>query len=280
MMDKLMKMGEATKLTENALKNAHLKVECSREQLRSSEQGLEIALRKTRETQRAKLDIEHKLEEYNLQTTELPQVLKMITQGLQAMAELKQEWSKMLEFFTRISNIIETATGPAMKSFEEWTQKTGENRVNRGNEFRPSAMVKQQIWEITKEAGKTAFVVNRIAGCYSLISRQHLMPLVAQLNSMIAMDKEKDSSEIEEKRRALHTASVSAREMIEEMTLQNITRARLALQGRMRELDNLVETCIPALPELERLSIQEEAKKITKGEVATDPEIPLDLDDF
>ena len=280
MMDKLMKMGEATKLTENALKNAHLKVECSREQLRSSEQGLEIALRKTRETQRAKLDIEHKLEEYNLQTTELPQVLKMITQGLQAMAELKQEWSKMLEFFTRISNIIETATGPAMKSFEEWTQKTGENRVNQGNEFRPSAMVKQQIWEITKEAGKTAFVVNRIAGCYSLISRQHLMPLVAQLNSMIAMDKEKDSSEIEEKRRALHTASVSAREMIEEMTLQNITRARLALQGRMRELDNLVETCIPALPELERLSIQEEAKKITKGEVATDPEIPLDLDDF
>ena len=152
--------------------------------------------------------------------------------------------------------------------------------MNQGNEFRPSAMVKQQIWEITKEAGKTAFVVNRIAGCYSLISRQHLMPLVAQLNSMIAMDKEKDSSEIEEKRRALHTASVSAREMIEEMTLQNITRARLALQGRMRELDNLVETCIPALPELERLSIQEEAKKITKGEVATDPEIPLDLDDF
>merc|ERR1719323_1437891 len=81
MMDKLMKMGEATKLTENALKNAHLKVECSREQIRSSEERLENALKKVRETQKAKRETERKMEEYNLQTTELPQMLKMIGEG-------------------------------------------------------------------------------------------------------------------------------------------------------------------------------------------------------
>ena len=278
MRDKLMGMCEETKLTENSLKNAHLKVECSREQLRSSEERLENALKKFRETQKAKLDTERKMEEYNLQTTELPQVLKMITEGLQKMGELKQEWSKLLEFFTRISNTIETATGPAMKSFEDWTRKTGENRLKRGDNFKPSDMVKQQIWEITKEAGKTAFVVNRIAGCYSTISRKHLMPLVARLNSMIAMDRDKDAAKIEEEKRALQAASVSARQIIDEITMENISRARSTLQGRMKELDNLVETCIPALPEPDRVSIQQEAKQITMGEVAT--ELEIDLDDF
>jgi len=213
-----------------------------------------------------------------LQTTELPQVLKMIGEGLKAMGELKQEWSKMLEFFTGISNTIETATGPAMKSFEDWTRKTSENRLKKGNDFMPSDMVKQQIWEITKEAGKTAFVVNRIAGCYSTISKDHLMPLVARLNSMIAMDRDIDATKIGEERLALHAASVSARATIDQITFENITRARSALQGRMRELDNLVETCIPALPEPDRVTIQQEAKQITMGQVATDPEI--DLDDF
>merc|ERR1719323_2264442 len=78
MVDKLVKMGEGSKLTENALKNAHLKVECSREQLRASQGRLEDALKKINETQKAKLEVDRELEKYNFQTNELPQVLKTI----------------------------------------------------------------------------------------------------------------------------------------------------------------------------------------------------------
>ena len=132
----------------------------------------------------------------------------------------------------------------------------------------------------TKEAGKTAFVVNRIAGCYSHISSQHLMPLVARLNSMIVMDKEKDAYKIEQTKFELQKASRQAQEKIHEITMENITRARVALKGRIQELDSLVETCIPALPEPDRVKVQQEAKQITMGEVAEDPDVPNDLDDF
>ena len=47
-------------------------------------------------------------------------------------------------------DIIENATGPAMKSFEDYSRKTGENRIKRGDEFEPSDMIKQQIYEIAK----------------------------------------------------------------------------------------------------------------------------------
>ena len=62
--------------------------------------------------------------------------------------------------------------------------------------------------------------------------------------------------------------------------MENITRARVALKGRIQELDSLVETCIPALPEPDRVKVQQEAKQITMGEVAEDPDVPNDLDDF
>eukprot|EP00092_Neocalanus_flemingeri_P022121 GFUD01023997.1.p1 GENE.GFUD01023997.1~~GFUD01023997.1.p1 ORF type:complete len:725 (+),score=235.41 GFUD01023997.1:49-2223(+) len=278
MMDKLMKMGEGTNLTENVLNNAHLKVECSREQLKSCEERLEKALHKSRESQVAKMKIEKSLEEYDLQTKELPQLLKVIEEGLVAMGEMKQEWSKLLRFFTSIATIIDAATGPAIKSFEDYVSKTGEKRLKRGDEFEPSDMIRQQIYGITKEAGKQAFVVNRIAGCYSTISRQHLMPLVAKLNSMIVLDKERDGTKINEHKMALREASAKARYAIDEITQENIYRARQMLQDRMTELDTLVDTCIPALPTNKMLAVQQEAKQITGGDVAPDPEI--DLDDY
>ena len=275
MLAKLTEMGQGVELTQSALKNAHLKVECARAQQKSSEERLEKAQEKAMASQRAKMEIEKKLSQYNLQTTELPELLKVIGDGLRAMGELKQEWSKLLQFFTAIANIIATAMGPAMKSFEDYARQTGDNRLKRGDAFQPSDLIKQQIYEITKEAGKRAFVVHRISGCYSAISKQHMMPLVAKLNSMIALDKATDGHKIEQCRRELEGASKSARYAINVITQENISRARLALQSRMMELNAMVDNCIPALPTEERLAIRLEAEQMTRGEVAEDPDIDL-----
>ena len=278
MMNKLMEMGNGVNLTENALKNAHLKVQCAREQQKSAEERLEKALIKSRESQRLKIDIENKLYKFDLQSKELPQLLNAIGEGLKVMGELKQEWSNLLRFFTSIANIIETAMGPPMRSFVDFSERTSMNRVQQGSTFTPSDMIKQQIYEIAKEAGKRAFVVNRISGCYSSISKDHLMPLVAQLGSMIALDKETDRGKIEKYRMKLEGESRKARDAIEALTNENISRARVALQERMTELDTLQATCLPALPVQEKLAIENEAKQITQGKAISDPEI--ELDDF
>ena len=278
MMNKLMEMGKGVNLTENALKNAHLKVQCAREQQKSAEERLEKALIKSRESQRSKIDIENKLYKIDLQSKELPQLLNAIGEGLKVMGELKQEWSNLLRFFTSIANIIETAMGPPMRSFVDFSERTSMNRVQPGSHFTPSDMIKQQIYEIAKEAGKRAFVVNRISGCYSSISKKHLMPLVSQLGSMIALDKETDGRKITQFKQKLEAESRNARSAVEALTNENINRARKALQERMNELDTLQATCLTVLPVQEKLAIQNEAKQITQGMVISDPDI--DLKDF
>ena len=258
---------KAQTLTENALKTAHLKVECSKEQLRSSEKRLDEIRAKAQENRKKKMEIENQLAEYNLQTESLPELLNMIQDGLKAMGELKEEWSKMLRFFTHISTFIGTALGPPMKQFVQYSETARGDRIQ-DQDFTMSEVIQQQIFDFAKEAGKQAFVVNRISLCYTDISKKHLMPLVARLNTMLAMDKVADKNKIAQEKGKLQKASKDAREAIEELTANNIKKAQHALNNRVEELDTLQKTLLPPLSPQKMVETREEAQQMTSGKVA------------
>ena len=266
MLEKLLQEKQAQTLTEGALKTAHLKVECSKEQLRSSEKRLDEIRAKAQENRKKKIEIERRLAEYNLQAESLPELLNMIQDGLKAMGELKEEWNKMLRFFRHISTIIGTALGPPMRQFVEYSETAGKDRLQ-DQDFTMSDYVQQQLFDFAKEAGKRAFVVNRISLCYTEISRDHLMPLVARLNTMLAMT---DKNQIAKEKRVLENASRDARVAIDELTTNNIKRAKEALNNRVEELDTLQRTLLPPLSPEKMLESREEAKHITSGKVAVD----------
>ena len=151
-----------------------------------------------------------------------------------------------------------------LEQFVKYSKAASTDRIE---DFTISDVIQQQLFDFAREAGKRAFVVNRISLCYTDISRDHLMPLVARLNTMLAMT---DKSEIKNEKRALEKASRDARESIENVTSNNIKRAQEALNNRVEELDTLQQTLLPPLPPQKMLENRKEAKQITSGKVAID----------
>jgi hypothetical protein len=119
-------------LSESYAKEMQLKLELTKEQLRSTEKRAdelkERQLKNTRELHQTLSDLARFRETKATQD----QVLMQIGKGLVAFGQLKKQWTDLLQFFDGMATLVNTTLGPRLQQFVD-VAEAAEKRRQKGN---------------------------------------------------------------------------------------------------------------------------------------------------
>ena len=106
------------------------------------------------------------LKNFQIQGRSLKEILDLIKKAIPLLSRLKENWGRMLDFFSTISNFIKTNMAGSMKRFTD--DGYGALKDTTGNG--PSWIIRKEIWGLNYEATKHAYVVHALAETYHQIS--------------------------------------------------------------------------------------------------------------
>ncbi|KAJ7387075.1 hypothetical protein OS493_004039 [Desmophyllum pertusum] len=172
------------------------------------------------------------------------QIRDTLMRGIKALASLREQWQKLVEFFQFITNIIKVCQKESLSSFVEYA-KVGEKRVM-ANGYADTDFMRDLIYEQVSQANTTSYVVWSISNTYVEISRNHLMGRLASLGHLIALDPEKERHTIEAKRRELMEDSEEAQQAIRKSVLDAKDHFHEKVEKRIKQIETELLKVLPA----------------------------------
>ena len=112
-------LGDKKSLVDSHLQTAHVKLEVTKEQLRSVEEQSEKAMERQLDINRRLTENMMKLAKFQAEGATQAQILDVLSEGLKAFGQLKEQWMKLLSFFQAMTNLINTSLGPPLTAFSE-----------------------------------------------------------------------------------------------------------------------------------------------------------------
>lgn len=172
------------------------------------------------------------------------QIRKTLIQGIKALASVREQWQKLVEFFQFITNIIKVCQKESLASFVQYAT-VGQERVL-GNGYAGTDFMRDLIYEQVSQANTTSYVVWFISNTYVEISRNHLMSRLASLGHLIALDPEKERQTIEAKRNELMEGSQEAQEAIRKYVSEAKDHFHEKVTKRIKQIETELLKALPA----------------------------------
>ena len=175
------------------------------------------------------------------------QIRNTLMQGIKALASVRKQWQKLVEFFQYVTNIIKVCQNESLSSFVEYA-KVGQKRALE-NGYAGVDFMRDLIYEQVSQANTTSYVVWSISDTYVEISRNHLMSRLASLGELIALDPQKERHTIELKKRELMESSQEAQEAIEAKVWEAKNHFHEKVTKRIKQIETeLLKVLPPADP--------------------------------
>lgn len=201
------------------------------------------------------------------------QIRDTLIQGMKALASVREQWQRLVEFFQFITNIIKVCQKESLSSFVEYA-KVGQKRVL-ANGYASTDFMRDLIYEQVSQANTTSYVVWSISNTYVEISRDHLMSRIASLGHLIALDPEKDRAAIQAKRNELMEGSQEAQEAIRKHVSEAKDHFHVKVEKRIKQIETEL---LKALPSEDPAKIKEINDSVKNAIKEADEE--LDADKF
>ncbi|GCC18134.1 hypothetical protein chiPu_0022061 [Chiloscyllium punctatum] len=175
--------------------------------------------------------------------------LKMLTQGLDALGRVREQWTKMIRFFEMVSNLIHICLTKSLRKFV-----TDSEEIQAIKGYSQHQHVRDLIYVQAFQATNISHLVNMIARTYVEISSKYLMDRVTSLGRLITLDPE--DAEFQSERQLLQRGCAEARQMIMERVLSNKEQFEVQIQQRIEAIDSGLKAVLPPPSELELQAIE------------------------
>lgn len=243
-----------TKLAKETLKDAKLRQEKSSDELRKSNEKLTQVLIDMR-----KLDIEK---------VDFDSIRETLVKGINALAELREQWGKLVRFFQMVSNIIKVCLNTSLKEFVD-QGKIG-RELKMGDYSAPlSNIFRDVIFEQASKSSQISFVVCTIADAYVQISNKHVMDQITALGRLIALDCTKDKQKIVLERNKLFSGCLQAQNSIRDIVMRKKDEFAANVDARIAKISE-IEAKLPAIAPKKEQEIQDSVSKGFTGENVDD----------
>ena len=250
--------GTATSLTESRLKMAHTKLEMMREQAKQTQQQADVARERQLESNRKMKETMEKLQKFKAEENTQKAVLEILVEGIKQFAQLKTQWTKLLLFFTEMSNLVKVTMGSPLNNFVAHSKAIQDDMLG-GHGV--SRQARDQIYTPSYEAVKIAYLVNNLATAYMEISTEHMMPQVAKLSELLALSSSSDKKDIEAKKLEVNKEAQVMQEKIETVLSQRTNKFKRDVEARMIEIETTFNSIIPAISTEEKKAVVDKVQK-------------------
>jgi len=186
------------------------------------------------------------------------QIRNTLRDGIKALASVREQWQKLVEFFQYVTNIIKVCQNESLSSFVEYA-KVGQKRALE-NGYASVDFMRDLIYEQVSQANTTSYVVWSISDTYVEISRNHLMSRLASLGQLIALDPEKDGRTIKLKKRELMEGSQDAQRAIEAKVFEAKNHFHEKVTKRIKQIETELLKVLPPADPVRIKEIEENVK--------------------
>ena len=228
-----------------AREEARFKVDLAKETLKDARNRQDKAYEEMKVSNERLTKVLKELEMLDYQKIDFDTIRATLVKGIQALAEVRAEWGKMIRFFQMLSNLVKCCLNASLVDFVD-SSKVGHSLTLGGTPL--SDAFKDVIFEQATQANKVAFVVHTIAKTYTQVSEKYLMDRVNSLDKLIALDPQKDGHKIRKERMALHNGCRQAQEAIKVMVMEEKENFHSRIDARIARIEREVGSLIPALP--------------------------------
>ncbi|XP_046651606.1 uncharacterized protein LOC124342610 isoform X2 [Daphnia pulicaria] len=244
----------------NALITARFKVAQAIEVLRQARESAESTRAQMIQVNNEYIQYMEKAQRLQIEKVSYDEIIKMLSEGLQLLSELKQHWAKLNEFFLIINNLVKVTMNSELNSFVKQLKKNSDVKILTDDVS--LQFTANLIFETIMKANQASFFVYSMASLYIKVSNNHIMDSLASLDTMINMDPRKsdiktarnnllakcnkDSDEIiklvsEEKQKLIESIDTREREIEESYAfLKDITLPKTATEFD-KEMDSAFE---------------------------------------
>ncbi len=141
----------------------YFKVEQSRQLYQRAQERYDEANKQLGESEKVLSKTLAELAELNLEKISTEEIREILREGIIALADVKKQWSKLVELFSMISNVIKVTIHSNITTFKE-TVEDSKTLMLGGVSM--SDLQKDLIFAQAMEANKFAYVVHVISSSY------------------------------------------------------------------------------------------------------------------
>merc|ERR1712066_675009 len=185
--------------------------------------------------------------------------------GIQSVALLEKEWSKLVEYFTDFATRVDVLLGTPLNDFVKKANAQYDNELHKDLDAQFS---KKLLFDLAYTTSVDAFKINKEAGAYHELSQEHFMPAVAILSELLSLDPENDENKIRQKHQEITQKQDAMERAIETGLRKKAEDFRTKIKARKTELKNLfnkeVYSRLPEELKEESKKLEEEAKEDIK----------------
>lgn len=191
----------------------------------------------------------------DLQKIDFNQIRDTLVRGIKALAEVREQWGKLVRFFQMLSNLIKCCLHTSLPDFVD-EAKAGREIQMKDYKTPLSNIFRDVIFEQASKASQIAYVVRTISGTYVQVSNEHLMDKITSLGRLIALDPKKDEHEIRRRRAELHNGCAAAQRSIQSIVLKKKAEFNQNIDERMRKISE-IEAKLPPIDKKREEEIKE-----------------------
>lgn len=157
-----------------ATENARFKTALAKETLRDAKRRQEKSEDELKESGEKLTEVLSEMAKLDLQKIDFNQIRDTLIKGIKALAEVREQWGKLVDFFQMLSNLIKCCLHTSLQDFVD-EAKSGREIQMDDYKIPLSNIFRDIIFEQASKANQIAYVVRTISGTYVQISNKHLM---------------------------------------------------------------------------------------------------------
>ncbi|KAL2102978.1 hypothetical protein ACEWY4_002146 [Coilia grayii] len=261
----LVKAGQGKKrASEHAVENARIQIAEARKALDTARDMYSKTLDRLEKNKQEMTDILTILASSDVQQIDFKTTLEFLGLGLKALASVKEQWEKMVQFFQVVTNIIKVAMNSATNTFVKRVEEAAKYHQKEKKSYSSVKFVKDGVYSQAFQVSNLASLINMMSTTYVSVSDQHIMGRISSLGRLMNLDV--SSPEFAQERKKLQDGCKAAQLAIEQLVKKNKLDFQLQTEERLKGLTELAGLLPPAS--------QEEEKKIQ--EIVNAPSEELD----
>lgn len=228
--DQICSQGSDNGMVHQADEKVLTKIEMRKQNLEFMRRKQEFLKEKAQEIYHKQSQLLENLSKTNLQTIDFENIIETLSEGMDVLGKLDEQWHMVVEYFGYITNRVEICISEKTEHFKNVLHGTGYTLTN----------ATQNI--ILKDAGEIytiAYSVGFVAKTYTEISGKYLVGASAGLIGIIALDAVKDKETLKKKRIELDDKCALAQLEIKNLALVQRDRVLTDINEKLQMISNL-----------------------------------------
>ncbi|XP_043551158.1 uncharacterized protein LOC122552539 [Chiloscyllium plagiosum] len=240
---------EDQSMVHTVVTQARIKIENAKAHLDSTRAEYERSFEAMKQSNKELDEILAMMRKCQVTKVDFDVTLKMLTQGLEALGRVREQWTKMIRFFEMVSNLIHICLTKSLRKLV-----TDSEVIQAIEGYSQQQHIRDLIYAQAFQATNISHLVNMIARTYVEISSKYLMDRVTSLGRLITLDPE--DAEFQSERQLLQRGCAEARQMIMERVLSNKEQFEIRIQQRIEAIDSGLKAVLPPASEVELQAIE------------------------